>query len=74
MRKALLRFGTPVQLSVFECDLTASQLAEMRKAVNKVIKRKMDNVRFYELCRECSYRVETYGGEKLTEKQRLYVV
>ncbi len=74
MRKTLLRFGTPVQWSVFECDLTTSQLAEMRKAVNKVIQRKVDNVRFYQLCRECADRVETYGGEKLTEQHRLYVV
>ncbi len=74
LRKTLLRFGTPVQWSVFECDLTSAQFAEMRKAVKAVIQRKTDNVRYYELCGECARLVETYGGEKLTEQQRLYVV
>lgn len=74
LRKTLLRFGTPVQWSVFECDLSEPQFAEMRKAVRAVISRKKDNIRYYQLCRECACRVETYGGEKLTEQRRLYVV
>lgn len=74
LRKTLLRFGHPVQYSVFECELTPAQLTEMRQAVKAVINRTEDNVRYYELCRECAMRVETYGGEPLTERKRLYVV
>ena len=74
LRKTLLRFGHPVQYSVFECELTPTQLAEMRKAVKAVLKRKEDNVRYYELCGECAMRVETHGGEPLIERKRLYVV
>jgi CRISPR-associated protein Cas2 len=74
VRKTLLRFGTPVQYSVFECDLTPRDLARMEKAVRAVIKPREDNVRYYQLCRSCTKGAQVFGGQPLTERKEVYVV
>jgi len=74
LRKTLLRFGTPVQYSVFECDLTPRELRRMAQAVRAVIKQHEDNVRYYQLCRSCAQSAEVFGGRPLTERKELYVV
>ena len=74
LRRTLLGFGTPVQYSVFECDLTPRQVERMRKAVLAVIKLPDDNVRYYQLCRGCVFNVEVFGGQPLTKKESVYVV
>lgn len=74
LRKTLLRFGTPVQYSVFECDLTPRQLKRLAKAVRALIKPHEDNVRYYQLCRSCAQGAEFFGGRPLTERKEVYVV
>ena len=73
LRKTLLRFGTPVQYSVFECDLTR-QLERMRKAVLAVISLPEDNVRYYTLCRGCVRGAEVFGGKPVTKRRMVYVI
>ncbi len=58
----LLNFGTPVQYSVFECLLEAKELALMRKAVRKVIRPRVDQVRYYYLCATCLAKTEVTSG------------
>jgi CRISPR-associated protein Cas2 len=74
LRKTLLRFGTPVQFSVFECDLAPRQLGRMEKAVRAVMKPREDNVRYYQLCRSCAKSAEVFGGQPITERKEVYVV
>ena len=74
LRKTLLRFGTPVQYSVFECDLTPRQVQRMRRAILEVIELPDDNVRYYQLCRGCVSSVEVFGGRPVMRKQSVYVV
>jgi len=74
MRKTMLSFGTPVQYSVFECDLTQRQLGRMEKAVRAVMKKHEDNVRYYRLCHSCAQGAEVFGGQPITERKELYVV
>lgn len=74
LRRTLLRFGTPVQYSVFECDLTPRQVQRMRKAILEVIKLPDDNVRYYLLCRSCVFNVEVFGGQPITKRESVYVV
>lgn len=56
---ALLGHGTPVQFSVFECLVTAGELAQMQRKVRRIIKPRLDHVRYYHLCRACVARIET---------------
>lgn len=74
LRKTLLRFGTPVQYSVFECDLTPRQLQRLVKDVRALIKPHEDNVRYYGLCRSCARGAEVFGGRPLTERKEVSVV
>jgi len=72
--KTLLRFGDPVQYSVFECILSDAQFEKMRKAVAEVIKAEEDHVRYYELCQGCCRRIRTVGKVPVTTTPSLYVV
>jgi CRISPR-associated protein Cas2 len=65
LHNALLNFGTPVQYSVFECVLDKAREKEMRRAVRRIIRPKLDNVRYYYLCASCLKRVETIGGKEV---------
>ena len=62
----LLRdYGTPVQYSVFECYLDPERAAAMKKRVVKLIKQKVDSVRFYTLCEACVKRIEAPGTKEI---------
>ncbi len=65
LHNALLNFGTPVQYSVFECLLDEARENEMRRAVQRIIRPKLDNVRYYYLCASCLKRVQTTGGKEV---------
>ncbi|HUN23602.1 MAG TPA: CRISPR-associated endonuclease Cas2 [Anaerolineales bacterium] len=53
LHKHLLKYGTPVQYSVFECWLSATQWRELQKQLPKWVKAKDDNLRCYVLCGAC---------------------
>ncbi len=62
LHNVLLDFGAPVQYSVFECLLAEKDLARMKQAVRKVIRPRVDQVRFYYLCAECVGKTEVTSG------------
>ncbi len=75
LHNALLDFGTPVQYSVFECMLDDAGLARMKKAVMRIIRPRVDRVRFYYLCARCLVRTEvTSGIEVLGGKEETLVI
>ncbi len=52
--KVLEGFGSRVQLSVFECDLTSQQFEKLRRRLLKLLRPdEGDNVRIYQLCANC---------------------
>ena len=61
----LLDYGTPVQYSVFECLLSQAQIAAMRKAIRKVIRPRVDQVRMYHLCEACAAKTEVSSGKEV---------
>jgi CRISPR-associated protein Cas2 len=74
LRKSLLRFGNPVQKSVFECDLTERQIEKMERTVRALLSLPEDNVRYYKLCRNCAACVEVFGGKPLSQTSITYVI
>jgi CRISPR-associated protein Cas2 len=74
LHKVLLSYGTPVQYSLFECLLEEKELARMKRAVRRVIKPRLDNVRYYYLCATCQGRVETTMGRETTQEDGAIVV
>lgn len=63
--KVLEGVGYRVQYSVFECDLTARQLAELKKRLEEyVAPRSSESIRFYHLCAACQDKVEVIGADQ----------
>lgn len=74
LHTALLAFGTPVQESVFECDLTETQKRAMRHKVARIVRRGTDRVRYYTLCQECAEKTVDADGTPRSDIPDVYVV
>ena len=75
LHNVLLDYGTPVQYSVFECALAPQELERMKQAVLRVIRPRVDQVRFYYLCARCLEKIEiTSGVEVLGGEQTTFLV
>ncbi|MEW6097555.1 MAG: CRISPR-associated endonuclease Cas2 [bacterium] len=72
--KILESYGKRVQFSVFECNLTQSQLIKLQERIKKVVVTKEDSVRFYELCEKCLTRVATIGNIPITTDPEYFLV
>ena len=72
--KTLEGYGTRVQYSVFECDLTRAQYLVLRHRLDNHLKKSDgDSMRFYFLCEECQKKVERIGGELPREDDTIIV-
>ena len=69
LHDVLLNFGAPVQYSVFECLLSIDEEEKMRKAVYRVIRPRVDAVRFYYLCLECLKKTRVTSGPEVLAPQ-----
>jgi CRISPR-associated protein Cas2 len=56
-------FGVRVQKSVFECQLDAAQLAELRGRLGAIIDPAVDSLRFYRLGNHWTGKVEHVGAK-----------
>ncbi len=75
LHNTLLDYGTPVQYSVFECLLDEEELVRMKEATARVIRPRVDRVRYYYLCARCVGQTEvTSGVEVLREEPGAIVV
>ena len=74
LHNVLLNYGTPVQYSVFECLLDAEGLKRMKRATRKVIKPRVDRVRYYYLCRSCLEKTEVTSGVEVLSEPEVIVV
>ncbi len=63
--KTLKDFGSHVQYSVFECDLTPETYRRMRKKLDELVDKKEDNVRFYVLSLEDVKKRRVVGKERI---------
>lgn len=53
----LAQYGKRMNLSVFECMLTASQLRKLKVEVHKHLNPKKDHVIYYTLCMDCFSKI-----------------
>lgn len=74
LHNRLKDFGTPVQYSVFECLLDTAQMQAMKKAVRRIIKVRLDSVRYYPLCADCLKKVEVTTGPEVLHETDLIIV
>jgi CRISPR-associated protein Cas2 len=74
LHNCLKDFGTPVQYSVFECLLDEAGLKRLKKAVARVIKPRLDRVRYYPLCQRCLAGIEMTSGPEVLQDKDVVVV
>lgn len=75
LHNALKDFGTPVQYSVFECLVNDEELKRMKRVVSRLIKPRLDSVRYYFLCHACQARIETTAaGKEVAREEDGWVV
>ncbi|MDL1971910.1 MAG: CRISPR-associated endonuclease Cas2 [Deltaproteobacteria bacterium] len=74
MRRFLSDYGYRVQKSVFECFLTKEMLAEVKKGIKRIIDKKEDRVRIYQICRACRKRAEISGFTEVPEEEEFVIV
>ncbi|HZU76394.1 MAG TPA: CRISPR-associated endonuclease Cas2 [Dehalococcoidia bacterium] len=70
----LLGYGRPVQLSVFECEVTAEEARALKRRVAHAIRPRQDNVRYYPLCAACAAKIEDGSGARRPPEPDVYVV
>jgi CRISPR-associated protein Cas2 len=74
VHKALKNFGTPVQYSVFECQIDSATLERMQKRLKALIRAQEDSVRYYILCETCLGKVEVAGRGEVTHVKAYRIV
>lgn len=72
--KLLRGFGTHVQYSVFECDLTPEQLARLQRDLLALIDVTVDSVRLYRLDLTSMRRTQVLGVGRVTVDPLYYFV
>ena len=74
LHDALLNYGSAVQYSVFECLVDHKELARMKAQVKRIIKPRLDHVRYYFLCAACVKRIESTIGPEVAHEVDVIVV
>ncbi len=74
LRKLLLGYGEPVQLSVFECDVNKRDFRGLQAKVKRIIKSPDDSVRYYYLCRDCQNKIEVTREEDSLRNKKLLII
>jgi len=74
LHNVLLDYGAPVQYSVFECLLTPDELLRAKRAVARVIRPRLDRVRYYYLCQACLARTEVSSGPEVLHETDVVIV
>jgi CRISPR-associated protein Cas2 len=78
--KVLEGKGMRVQYSVFECELTRKQFAELRTKLRKLmpspntVPPPTDSIRFYKLCETCTQEIEILGTGEVMRDKPYYIV
>jgi len=62
--KLCCNYGQRVQNSVFECDLDAAQLVNVKSKLLELMDMKHDNLRIYNLGNHYSSRIEQFGSSE----------
>lgn len=71
--KYLLGYGSRVQYSVFECELTALQFATLQRDLALLIDRTTDSVRCYRLDAAAVKQIQIIGQGAVTEVPPFYM-
>lgn len=65
--KTLKQYGVAINMSVYECMLTKSQLEKLMLRLERIIDLQTDKIVYYPLCIDCFSKI-TYQPDKVKRK------
>jgi len=74
LMKFLKDYGTRVQKSVFECNLSPETYEHVKTGVEEIINKRKDRVRYYKICSGCTDKVEISGWGEVTEDEEFFLI
>jgi len=72
--KIMIDYGTRVQKSIFELQVTPGVFKEMKKRLESVMVTEEDGVKYFPLCGRCAQTVEIIGKGFFTDPDLEYDV
>lgn len=72
--KILLKYGSRVQKSVFECILNDKQYLDMKNEMESKINFAQDSIRYYQICKRCAGVIQISGLGRFSEDEELIIV
>lgn len=72
--KTMKKYGLRIQLSVFEGDLTDSQVESMAGEVEGYVDPATDSLRIYMICSTCKGQARTFGKGEISDFPSAVVV
>jgi len=73
--KVMKDYGNRVLKSIFECTLDEQRYKEMKRAVEDLMEREEDSVRYYFVCDKCIELIEYLGkGEDFKEDDAFSII
>lgn len=67
-------YGERVQKSVFECELTATELKQLLDKLQAILEPDEDNLRCYNLCQLCRAKATILSNKPLTCLESYYIL
>jgi len=74
LMKLLKDYGSRVQKSVFECNLSPKTYGQIKAGVEEIINKRKDRVRYYRICKGCIDKIEISGWGEVTEEEEFVVI
>ncbi len=71
--KLMLAYGERVQKSVFECDLSPKERAELETKARELLNPNEDSLRFYRLCPRCSRTRRLIGTGQIPQRRETLI-
>lgn len=74
IQKVLEGYGSRVQYSVFDCEMSDLQYRRLREEILCRLNEAEDSVRFYPLCSACSRKIDAAGTGCMDEDDGFFMV
>ena len=71
--KLMLSYGERVQKSVFECELSTKERAELEAQAREMLNSNEDSLRFYRLCPRCSQTRRLLGTGEIPKRRETLI-
>ncbi|MHA1796693.1 MAG: CRISPR-associated endonuclease Cas2 [Promethearchaeota archaeon] len=66
-------FGRRAQKSVFEADVTQSELKKLKTMLSKFKMEENDSIRLYKICEQCAKNIKIWGKGEVTKDKDFYI-